>query len=46
MDVLHEDIDKEKLRSIVEKKLGEGKPLDYSNALYRVIAYNKENPFS
>ena len=46
MKAINEDVETEKLRTITENSLSDGKPLDYSTALYKIIAYNKENPSS
>ena len=46
LEVTRTEADTEKLRAIIEKSLGDGKPMDYSTAIYKIQAYNKENPSS
>ena len=46
MEVIGENADTERLRAIIEKSLGNGEPMDYSTAIYKIQAYNKENPSS
>ena len=46
MRVTNTNVDKEKMRAIIQKSLGDNTPMDYSTAIYKIQAYNKENPSS
>ena len=46
LEVTRTEADTEKLRAIIEKSLGNGRPMDYSTAIYKIQSYNKENPSS
>jgi hypothetical protein len=36
MEVIGENINKERLRAIIEKSLGNSEPMDYSTAIYKI----------
>lgn len=46
LEAIGENGDTEAIRATIEKSLGGNIPIDYSTAIYKIQAYNKENPSS